>query len=63
MESESKMKNRQWLLVGALSFLPLAACEKGSMEKAGEKADEALEEAGDKIEDAGDKVEDTLDKD
>lgn len=48
-------------LIGALSLAGLSGCEKGPMEKAGEKVDDAVEEAGDAIEDAGDKIEDALD--
>lgn len=50
------------LAAGAL-FLVGCAEEKGPLEKAGEKADEAIEDAGDAIEDAADDVEDAVDGD
>ncbi|MCF8143321.1 MAG: hypothetical protein K9N21_05315 [Deltaproteobacteria bacterium] len=46
-------------LCAAISFF---ACEdKGPMERAGEKVDEAIEETGDKLEEAGDKAERAMD--
>ncbi len=46
------------VVVLALAF---AACEKkGPLEKAGEKADDAIEEAGDKIEEAAEDVEEAV---
>ena len=39
-----------------VTALGTVACEKGPMEKAGEKVDKAVEKAGDKLEKAADSV-------
>jgi len=49
-------------ILGLCAAISLFACEdKGPMERAGEKVDEAIEEAGDKLEEAGDKAERAMD--
>ena len=46
-----------------LAFLGLAACEeKGPMEKAGERADNAIEEAEDELKDAADEARDKVEE-
>ena len=52
------------LLLIALLSLPLVGCaeEKGPMEKAGEKLDDAVEEAKDGVEDVGEEVGDAVDE-
>ena len=55
---------KMFALVFVLALaLATTACveEKGPMEKAGEKVDDAVEEVGDSLEDAGDEVEDAVD--
>lgn len=50
------------LLLIALLSLPLVGCaeEKGPMEKAGEKIDDAVEEAKDGVEDVGEEIGDAV---
>ncbi len=54
-----------WTLIACLltAGLLLIGCveEKGPMEKAGEKIDDAIEDTGDKLEDIGDEIEDAAD--
>ncbi len=49
------------MLATAVTFGVAGCEEKGPMEKAGERMDDALEDAGDAIEDAGEKIEDKTD--
>jgi len=72
-DGDKRMQNKL-IMVIAVAFLALAACEKqGPMEKAGEKIDDAVEnvkdktedvvdDAADKVEEAGDKIEKAADK-
>lgn len=46
------------LALGTSSMLALAACNKGPMEKVGEKVDKAVDKTGDSMKKAGDKIED-----
>ncbi|MBA4148260.1 MAG: hypothetical protein H0X66_09100 [Verrucomicrobia bacterium] len=46
-----------FVLGGVLS---ITGCEKGPMEKAGEKVDKAVEKTGEALEDAGDAVKDAV---
>jgi len=49
-------------ILGVCAAISFFACEdKGPMERAGEKVDEAIEETGDKLEEAGDKAERAMD--
>lgn len=50
-----------WMLALGVAFGVAGCEEKGPMEEAGERMDDALDDAGDAIEDAGDKVEDAVD--
>lgn len=62
------MKKKIWnisalaVLLVALLALPLAGCaeEKGPMEKAGEKVDDAIDEVTDTAEDIGDEIGDAV---
>jgi len=49
-------------IVLAFAVAGLAGCEKGPMERAGEKADNAVEKAGDKLDNAADKVGDKVEQ-
>jgi hypothetical protein len=43
-------------IVSLVTALGVVACDKGPMEKAGEKIDSAVEKAGEKVEKAADSV-------
>jgi hypothetical protein len=57
MRKTNRTKTKSWAViaaVGALSALPLAACNDGPMENAGEEIDEAADEVEDEVEDVVD---------
>ena len=54
------MKLRLLILPMLLCTWALSSCEKGAMEKAGKKVDDAVDKAADKAEDATEKVKDKV---
>jgi hypothetical protein len=50
-----------WMLALGVAFGVAGCEEKGPLEEAGERMDDALDEAGDAVEDAGEEVKDAVD--